>query len=268
MIFPRRDNARRRRKAAATFAVAGVLLAIILALNAWAPQALAPAVRAVARPFQEAEINASGLRGFIGLLKYKWALEDENARLKRELESHEAIEVERDGFKARVAELEALFGRAADPSSFTLARVLAKPGLSLYDTVVIDAGEREGIAAGDLVLADESVVLGIVASVDARTATVRLFSSPEEKTDVFVGESGLPAVAIGKGGGTFELKLPRNAGILEGDIVTLASTTGKVFGKVTYVSESASDAFEKALFKSPVDASHVTMVLVEKRKSR
>lgn len=206
------------------------------------------------------------LGGFLGYFKTQNALIKENQTLKQDVAYLKVLETERDFYKLEKEKLEELLGRIPEPKEFILARIISKPGFSPYDTIIIDAGAKDAVKDGALVYADGSIVLGHIAGVNDRTSVIKLFSSPEERINVFVGSNGIEAVAIGKGGGTFELKLPRNTDIKEGDLVTMASTTGKIFGTIRYISNSAADAYEKALFKSPIDASDITWVLVEKNK--
>lgn len=237
----------------------------ILFLNFFFPHSLSPIVTKIARPFQITE-NATyeKLGGVLGFFKTHWTLEQENRNLRADLAYMNSIETEMNYYKSQKEELEKILGKISDPKQYVLARILAKPGFSPYDTLVIDSGSKDGVIAGAYVYADGTVLLGHVSSVNNRSAVVKLYSSPEERTNVFVGISGIESVAIGKGGGTFELKLPKNTDVKEGDIVTMASTTGNILGEIMHITNSASDAYEKALFKSPIDVSKITSVLVEK----
>src|SRR3989344_2758594 len=69
--------------------------------------------------------------------------------------------------------------RASDDSKKgVLAAVLAKPNVSPYDTIVIDAGAKQGIAAGDYVTAGSSFVIGRVVEAHNSFSKVVLLSSP------------------------------------------------------------------------------------------
>src|SRR3989304_1524613 len=85
-----------------------------------------------------------------------------------------------------------------------------KPPKSLYDTLVVDAGSREGIQVGEKVLYGDNIMIGEIAEVFEKTSKVRLFSSSGEVIDVTIGKRAVPALAVGIGGGNFEIQIPRD----------------------------------------------------------
>jgi cell shape-determining protein MreC len=187
----------------------------------------------------------------------------ENKELKEQLALLEAIRLERERYKAENEQMSALLGTIPDDKKLIAGRILTKPGFSPYDTVIIDGGQKNGMHVGDAVLADNAVVVGYLSAVGKNTATVSLYSSPEQKRDVFIGVDALQATAVGKGAGNFEVRMPRNAGIAVGDIVSLASSTDKILGSVEVINTSPTDSFEKILFRAPVDVTRLTFLLVD-----
>src|SRR3989304_2204585 len=91
-----------------------------------------------------------------------------------------------------------------------VARVISKPPRSFYDTLVVDAGSKEGIQVGEKVLYGDNIMIGEIAEVFEKTSKVRLFSSSGEVIDVTIGKRAVPALAVGIGGGNFEIQIPRD----------------------------------------------------------
>jgi hypothetical protein len=80
-----------------------------------------------------------------------------------------------------------------------------------------------------------------------------------------VGVNSIQSIAIGKGGGNFEIKLPKNTQIQVGDTVSLASTTTKIIGSIQFINTSPTDSFERALFKNVADVTMLSYVMIEKK---
>jgi cell shape-determining protein MreC len=266
MIYPQRDNRRKRKKLVTLTAILAGVILLITILNVVQPALFTPIVQGVGRPILEAR------GGFLGGLGATWrflhtqgVLVAENSSLKQKLALTAAIQTERDYYKQQNAELLRRAGRIESDKKLVLAQIISKPGFSPYDTMIIDVGLDGGLKQGDRVLADGEIILGEVSQAFAHTATVLLYSTSDHETTVLIGTSSIQAAAIGKGGGTFEVKLPRNAGVRVGDSVTLASTTSKILGTIQVINTSPTDSFERALFKNAVDVGTLTFIMVEKQ---
>lgn len=266
MIYPQRDNLRRRRKIRTTVGIVGFVFVFIIALNIWKPNLLSPAVQAIGKPILEAQ---GGFLGSIGntwrFLHSKAALVQENNDLKNKIALFNAVVTERDYYKYQNSEIAKIVNRIKSDKQKTFAQIISKPGFSPYDTIIIDAGLDQGLQEGDKVFASDDIILGQIADAYAHTSTVVLYSTAEKETPVLIGSTTIQAVAFGKGGGNFEIKLPRNTGVTVGDSVVMASTTDKIFGTIQYMNTSATDSFERALFKSPVDISSLSFVSIQKQ---
>jgi cell shape-determining protein MreC len=113
---------------------------------------------------------------FWGEFRLKRSLVHENEVLQKEVARMQGQMLDRNLLEERVVELEGKLGRAGSDDRVT-ARVLAGPGRSPYDTLVIDAGSEQGILVGDHVVYTGAGVIGTVAEVYPTSAKVRLFSS-------------------------------------------------------------------------------------------
>lgn len=207
------------------------------------------------------ERAASSVAGFSSALASKAALVQENADLKNQIRDMSLKLLDRNLLYEENLALKEKAGRNGLGQT-VMAHVLAKPSRSIYDTLVIDAGSDDGVAVGQRVLYDDTIVVGEIAEVFSATAKVRLFSSPGEHVDVVIGKQAIPAVATGYGGGNFEIKIPRDTPIAEGDSILVPHIMPHILGAVEYIEAKQSDPFKRILFKSPVSPFQIETVEV------
>jgi len=143
-----------------------------------------------------------------------------------------------------------------------LAAVLVRPPATGYDEYIIDIGNDFGVKVGDKVYAPGDVLIGKVDDVLADTSKVVLFSSPGQKFDITIGQRNNLATANGRGGGQYEVELPRDAVVSDGDFVNSPSITDKPFGVVSAVLSDPTQPFETVLFTSTVNIYNMRWVLV------
>mgnify|MGYP001584314150 CR=1 FL=1 len=157
--------------------------------------------------------------------------------------------------------LKEIFGRTAKETPI-LASVLAQPSRSPYDTLIIDAGLREGIAKGDRVNAFETIAIGSIAEVFPKTSKVVLFSSPDEKTTVRLGSLPIAKEIVGQGGGMFLFTVPNDIAITRGEILTLSGLNQKVVGIVTNIETLPNDSFQTVTAKLPINIFELERVFI------
>ena len=163
-------------------------------------------------------------------------------------------------------ELKALLGRSSAKDG-VLASVIRKPPQSLYDTILIDVGKESGVSVGDTVYALGDVVIGKVSAVYARYAKVTLFSAPGQKYDVVIGQKNIPATAVGRGGDSFEIVLPRDSGVVVGDSVSAPLTSPSILATVGALVAQPAQAFVAVLANSPVSTAELRWVEVDRSSS-
>jgi len=132
-----------------------------------------------------------------------------------------------------------------------LAVVLAKPNITLYDTLIIDVGEKNKISLGDLVMV-ENIVIGEIVKVYQTSSKVRLYSTSGIKTNVFIGDSAIATEAIGLGGGNFKIELPQNLDVFVGDSVYISGISPYILGTIEFITKDANYALKEIMFRSPV----------------
>ena len=203
----------------------------------------------------------------------------ENQNLKLELSANRAERTNYDSILAENASLKEILGRKDEAASLILSAILSKPNQSPYDTLVIDAGIKQGLQTGDMVFALGNVPIGRVADVYSNSSKVILFTNAGEKTQVVVparnassiadaggGEKNVFMEVTGRGGGNFEMIVPRDFTLLKGDTVTLPGIFPYVLAKVETIISDPRDPFIKALLASPVNIQELKFVEVETHK--
>lgn len=208
----------------------------------------------IAAPFWRAEQSVyEGADGKMPFLQSKQALsaanralEERNRFLFSEL-SMAAV------FKKENQELKEILDRREPEKEFILARVLAQPNRSPYDTLIVDKGEKDGVRGGDSVIAYGNAAIGTVLRVYAASSVVTLFSSPGNEIDAFLAEGNIPIVAKGVGGGNFTARAPKGVAVAEGDALISPALDPPLIGIVGRVESAPSDAFQNIFFQTPVN---------------
>jgi cell shape-determining protein MreC len=266
MIYPPRDSFRRKRKHVATSLGLGILLVIVVLVNYFIPHAFSTLTHAIGVPLIKSRLAAiGGIFDTFQITRSKKSLFVENKTLRERMLLFEALEVEQKALKSENELLRTMLGRSTSTVKVILGEILSKPGFSPYDTIIVDVGTKDGIEVGDYITVDNTIIIGEIASVTPGSSNALLYSSPEYKTEVFVGTESIQAVAIGKGGGNFEIRVPRNTDFDKGDEVRLTKFPHAIFGSITEIKGAAADSFDRVLFRSLVDVERVRFVTIQKR---
>lgn len=179
---------------------------------------------------------------------------EENAALRIRAALYDEMRAERDRLYQR-------FGRTSETQG-VIAHVLVSPARSPYDTFIIDAGSAHGIAVGNEVMFDTTLSIGVVEEVGAQGARVRLFSSPGVENQVSIGTSTAHMTAVGRGGGSFELEVPKDITVNVDDALMLAGAQRGALGFVRSVESRDADAFQTVYAASPINLFETREVLI------
>jgi len=199
------------------------------------------------------------IKGLFDLFASKRSLIEENTALELKISELELGLIERD---VLIAENEELKGIKTGKNSL-VATVLLHPGFSPFDTLFISKGASDSVELGDLVLY-HSLVIGEISEVNTNTSRVVLFSMGDKTFPVRIGKNRIEAEARGLGGGTFEVRLPKNVPIENGDPVLLSADKPRIFGRVEDIEFEESDAFQRILFALPININNIDFVTIEK----
>ncbi len=181
--------------------------------------------------------------------------------LQTTLESYDA---ERIANKATLDEndkLKAELGRTPRPTG-TLAHVLTLPNRSFYGTFIIDAGEAQGVYVGQTIYAFGTIALGTVTAVENTTATVTLFSASGQTTSGTAVGSDVAVTLLGRGGGEYEVRLPRDVHFEVGGLITYQSVDTAVLAEIERIATDPRDPFQKLYAKAPVNLQALKWVIV------
>ena len=202
------------------------------------------------------------------------SLEKENKDLRSKLNKGRLLTINYDSLQAENADLKRILGREGEDRDLILAAILGRPNQNLYDTLIIDIGTDKGIQEGDIVFASGNVPVGKVAVAYSKSSKVILFSSTEEKTQGIISvdslvegeyvEKNVFVEVVGRGGGNFEITLPRDITLSKGDQVGLPGINPYVLGVVETVISDPREPFTKALLVSPVNVLELKFLEVEK----
>jgi cell shape-determining protein MreC len=237
----------------------GVMLLLVLGLlgllGLYAPKVVSPTLIAVASPIWKVwDRTWQYLGGGTGE-----EVADLNERVRE-------LELDLSSAKRQIADMqdiEQIFAQARlDLSDAPAVRVIKKPPSIPYDSIILGSGRDVGINVGDLIVAMGDIVLGEVVRVYARASTAMLYSSPGREVDILLGPRALALVAKGRGGGVFQVQIPRESEVSEGHDVMLQSIFPLHLGEVAYVYSEPTDSFKTAVFRISANLSELKWVRV------
>ncbi len=130
--------------------------------------------------------------------------------------------------------------------------------------MIIDAGVNQGVIINQKVFALGNIPIGKIAETYMNSSKVLLYSNPGEKTEVAITGKNTFIEVIGRGGGNFEILLPKDFNIENGTEVVLPGITPRVLGTVVKTISDPRDAYVKALLVSPVNIEDLRFVEIER----
>jgi len=243
-----------------------ILLAILLVFIFLGPavlKGLSGVANFVFKPFAKFGQNVGDdFSDISSSLKSKKSLIQENEILKKKLQKNTSkISNYNSVLKENISLKESL-GRLPNEGDFVLGTILAKPDSSLFGTLLVDIGSSSGLSEGDLVFALGDIPVGRVHEVFKGSSKVLLFSSPGVETEVIFGQEDIFMKLIGRGGGNFEMDIPRDFPTEEGQPVVMAGINPYTIAVVKTIISDPRDSFSKALFVSPVNIQNIKFVQI------
>ncbi|MEK7471244.1 MAG: rod shape-determining protein MreC [Patescibacteria group bacterium] len=196
----------------------------------------------------------------------------QNQKLQEDVAFNNARNSNYDSVVAENASLKEILSRKNEKTKMMLAAILVKSNQSVYDTLVIDVGTVHGIKTENTVFAFGNIPIGRVDTVYDNSSKVILFSNAGEKTQAIIsfghsltGEAGKDVFVelVGRGGGNFEMILPRDFILQKGDQVVMPGINPYVLAEVVTIISDPRDPFIKALLTSPVNIQELKFVEVE-----
>lgn len=117
------------------------------------------------------------------------------------------------------------------PEEGASARVISRPPMTPYDILLLEGGTDDGIYDGMRVFA-HGIPVGVIREAGRTSARAALYSAPGTTVEAWAGEARVPLTLAGAGAGAFRADAPREAGIVEGDVVYIGSVPSGVVAKV------------------------------------
>ncbi len=269
-----------------------VLLLFFIYFNSGIFSGFSYVTSTIFRPVLIVGNNIGGkLSSAVSYFRSKESLYLENEDLKSKINEQEARMTNYDLIVSDDLKIKEILGRKEEKANMVLGSILSKPNQSPYDTFIIDVGINDGILVGQRVFADGLVPIGRISETYPKSSKVILFSNPGEKTEVVISGKTIPVVpvvdntgtlnlpntettqsggedalmqVVGRGGGNFEMILPRDFALEKGTKAVLPGMTPLVLGTVQTVISDPRDSFEKALLSSPVNIFGLKFIEVEK----
>jgi cell shape-determining protein MreC len=212
-------------------------------LQSFAFTIFSPLMRAYNSTLENIKLGGNYFVPDFRLEKENMELADEALRLRQEVFDLRVIELENDELRERLD---------MKKDNFLSAAVLLSPPRTPYDTLIIDRGEYDGVREGNKIILSDRVALGVVEKVSPNQATVRLFSSPESRTEAVVERTGAIIELQGTGGGNFKLELPLGSDIVKDDLILLPGLPRRVVAQVAQVKSDDATSFLDVYMKLPL----------------
>ncbi len=233
-----------------------VFCLLIFLISRISPTFFFRVIEPVARPLWSVR------EGLSQVLKYRFsffiskkALFDENTRLKEELlQANLARQTMDIAFSASE-----IIKEINKEKNLIPARVISRPHLSPYDTLVVDTDGRT-VSDGAKVFSSGNIFLGVVGEVFGKTAKVKLFSNAGVETHAEVAHSAVPLTLIGRGGGNFSALVPKDFPVQIGDMTVVPSYTTEIIAWVVSIEETEADSFKTLYLSYPVNIFEIPWV--------
>jgi len=262
MIYLLRNKGRRRIKTPAIATL--IFLFIIIAVSALAPSFFPRIISSGTIPlWKGGGCLENGVGNFFGFFQTKSSLLKKNDELKQVLVSKQVELLKLEVLKKENNDLRLLLGGRTETNT-EMAEVLSKPPRSLYDTIIIEGGEDKGRIAGARVFFKDSALIGEIENVYGKSSSVKLFSSPENTIDGFIGRTAVTITLSGEGGGNLSARLPKGVDIRKNDVIVAPGYGDFIIAKVGSTESSVTDSFQTVRLKSPIGFSGLRFVFVEK----
>lgn len=218
----------------------------------------------LARPFWYVQEHVMGTAdSALTTMRSRADLLNENAQLNQKVQEQASAILLNQVLQAENDELKNTFGRS-NHRDILLVATLSAPGVSAYDTMIIDVGADLGMKQNAPVFFSSTTAAGYISEVYATTALVQLYSHPDEEVVVYTGEKRFFTKATGQGGGNFIVKLPHDSGVKEGDLIMVPGTPASVLGLVGTIETDIAKSLQIARVRSPYNASQTHFLYVQR----
>ncbi|MDP8993482.1 MAG: rod shape-determining protein MreC [Pseudomonadota bacterium] len=251
-------------------AVAGVLFAVLLlvvaAIDPRGFAALRGAALDATAPISTAGRSVAGFFGGIAdSVGDYFRAGSQNAELRRQLEEAQPRIHGAEALELENRRLRQLLGLAAEvEDEITIARIVGSTFLSGRRLATLSAGSQSGVAAGQPVRAPEGLI-GRVLETGRWAARVLLVTDTASSVPVRLVRDGTPALAVGRGDGTIELRtLEVGANPFRPGDVMATSGVGGIFPPNVPVAEVVRIEDSTAIARPLADPARADFAIVQR----
>lgn len=195
------------------------------------------------------------------LLRSKKGLAKELINLQKENTNFVGINEKLGALQKENEELKEIFSRSIS-KDLILSAVVAKPNRSLYDTLLLDVGTRDGISIGDKVYVNGNILVGSMDSVNEKTSIASLFSTPGREFDALFVDSDVTVPITGHGNSSFRVDFPRDFPLEIGSLVVFPDMRTTVIGTVREIKGDPRDPTKTVFIESPVNIQKIRWVQI------
>ncbi len=256
MNFRSAKKRKEQKKLGVAFAV--VVALVILGFSGvyrWLSTGFSP----LAVPFWQISGGDSGSLSFV--VKDKRHLQKRVEELETDLRQKEIEVMRLEMFRAENENLKDVVADS-DASNSKTAAILIKPNYTLYNTLIIDVGAKDSVHEGDLVLGYGSVALGKIVDVRKNISYVKLFTESNVSSVLVHNATSTYVDVVGHGGGVVTFTVPRDISIAVGDILSLATRRGLLFGTIEEIQFDSTDPVQTVFAQSAVNINQLQYVEV------
>lgn len=207
-------------------------------------------------------------RPFLRLNNWWRGDNDEISKLKEKIAELESRILLLEPLEKENQELKTIFSHPEEAKKYILGAIISRPPQSPYDILIIDAGSDNEVREGMIATAFSNILLGYMTDVLPKTSKIKLISFPGEETNVLIEsvstEAKISALAIGRGGGDMEIKIPSSLEVHSGDRIMTPGTYPLMLGIVERAEINLSDPFQKIFFRLPLNFQELKYVMIKK----
>ena len=223
------------------------------------------------RTFYQTSLKMNNFAGFIlsvkDLKKKNNRLEEENAEFLGEIVRTREIERENEFLRKQL-------GLALpEENSLVLAGVIGLESSGLGRFILIDKGEKDGVAKNDPVIASSNFLIGQVVETGALFSKVRLITDPASKVNALIQGQDITGLTETENGADLVIGfLPQGKAVAKGSLVVTSGLAGifpagLLIGRTGEVISSDAQISQRVKIETMIDLNALDKVFVIKKES-
>ncbi len=181
------------------------------------------------------------------------------------LRQYQALSLENQSLRAQILSLN------NDPSRIEInntpliiAQIFSQYPFSAFNEILINAGSRHGVKAGQAVLAAPDIFLGVIEKVNEKTSVVKTIFSPGWELPTRIGANRISALLIGGHEPRLSL-ISKNKAVSGGESVLLSSQDfpfGLTIATIDHLEPSSDTLFLEAGLTVPYNLNELNEVFI------